>query len=159
MVNRERPHVLVLPEDDANRQIATGFHLEMAIDRERQMRILPVAGGWKAVLNRFNSELVRGMKIYPTEYVVLLIDFDENEDRLAYAKSQIPDDLSDRVFVFGVLDEPETLDLEHRDFEKIGRAMALDCREKTDKIWGHAQLRHNKAELERISGLIQRIFF
>lgn len=27
-VNRARPHVLVLPEDDANRQIAVGFELE-----------------------------------------------------------------------------------------------------------------------------------
>jgi hypothetical protein len=29
MVNRYLPHVLVLPEDDANRQIANGFVLDL----------------------------------------------------------------------------------------------------------------------------------
>lgn len=30
-VNKERPHVLILPEDDANRQLANGFQLDFAL--------------------------------------------------------------------------------------------------------------------------------
>ena len=38
-VNKERPHVYVLPEDDANRQLAKGFQLQVD-QNERQMQVL-----------------------------------------------------------------------------------------------------------------------
>jgi hypothetical protein len=41
--------------------------------------------------------------------MVLLIDFDNRENRLSYAQSQIPDDLKERVFILGVQSEPENL--------------------------------------------------
>jgi hypothetical protein len=52
-VNRDKPHVYVLPEDDANRQLANGFFAEVDWNRQRQMQVLPPAGGWIEVLNRF----------------------------------------------------------------------------------------------------------
>lgn len=42
--NKSRPHILVLPEDRANLQIANGFHLEVPRERQRQMQVLPPAG-------------------------------------------------------------------------------------------------------------------
>ncbi len=39
-VNRHLPHVFVLPEDGANRQLAKGFHLEVDWTRQRQMQVL-----------------------------------------------------------------------------------------------------------------------
>ena len=42
-VNRHKPHLLVLPEDDANRQLARGFELELST---RQFQVLQPAGGW-----------------------------------------------------------------------------------------------------------------
>lgn len=41
----QMPHVLVLPEDDANRQLANGFLLDGFLSG-RQMLVLEVAGGW-----------------------------------------------------------------------------------------------------------------
>jgi len=48
-VNRHSPHVYVLPEDDANRQIANGFLLDPSIVDYR-IRVLEEAGGWKETL-------------------------------------------------------------------------------------------------------------
>lgn len=44
-VNVYQQHVLVLPEDDANRQIVNGFLLEPSLN-ERVIQVLPIAGGW-----------------------------------------------------------------------------------------------------------------
>ncbi len=49
-MNRQRPHLLVLPEDDANRQLANGFHQQVDWNQYRQMKALPPAGGWRNVL-------------------------------------------------------------------------------------------------------------
>jgi hypothetical protein len=106
-VNRYQPHVFVLPEDDANSRLANGFQLEFdALDR---MQVLPVAGGWTEVLERFKSDHVGGMDRYPGRFMVLLIDFDGRDDRLAKAKDAIPGRLQDRVFVLRVWTEPEDL--------------------------------------------------
>jgi hypothetical protein len=140
--DKHQPHVLVLPEDDANRQLANGFLLDQSVSI-RRIHVLPVAGGWRKVLNSFESEHVREMDRYSKRFMVLLIDFDGHEDRLAYAKSVVPVRLIDRVVVLGVLTEPE--DLKKAGFgsyETIGRAMAKDCREETDTTWGHDLLQH-----------------
>jgi hypothetical protein len=58
--------------------------------------------------------------------------------------------LKDRVFVLGVWSEPEALKANLGSYETIGMAMAEDCREETDTIWGHDLLRHNASELDRL---------
>ena len=124
--DKHQPHVLVLPEDDANRQLANGFLLDQSVSI-RRIHVLPVAGGWRKVLNSFESEHVREMDRYSKRFMVLLIDFDGHEDRLAYAKSVVPVRLIDRVAVLGVLTEPE--DLKKAGFgsyETIGMALAKD---------------------------------
>lgn len=51
--------------------------------------------------------------------IALLIDFDQDKHRLSYVKLQIPDDLEKRVFVLGVLSEPESLKRDiKKDFER-----------------------------------------
>jgi hypothetical protein len=64
----------VLPEDEANSQLANGFHLQVDPARQRQMQVLPVAGGWTQVLERFLSNHVVDMNQCPDRYMVLLID-------------------------------------------------------------------------------------
>jgi hypothetical protein len=103
-VNKHQPHVLVLPEDDANRQIATGFVQEF---KTRQIQALPVAGGWREVLSIFESDHLTGMDKYPDRLIVLLIDFDCRDDRLAEVKCNISPSISDRVFVLGAWAEPQ----------------------------------------------------
>jgi hypothetical protein len=44
--NKNQPHVLVLPEDDDNLRLAKEFQLNVDWNRQRQMQVLRVAGGW-----------------------------------------------------------------------------------------------------------------
>lgn len=95
MINRYQPHIHVLPEDDANRQIANGFLLDPGVST-RRIQVLPVAGGWTEVLSRVEST---EMERYPKRVLVLLIDFDGQEDRLTQARSALPSDLVKRVLI------------------------------------------------------------
>ncbi len=159
-VNKHQPHIFVLPEDDANRQLANEFHKQVDWTRYRQMQVLRVAGGWNEVLNLFESEHAAGMDRWPCRFMVLLIDFDGIKERLQDAKARIPQRLTDRVFILGVWSKPEALrQAGLGSYETIGEAMAKDCREETDTTWGHKLLRHNATELDRLREHVRPILF
>ena len=159
-VNKNLPHVLVLPEDDANTRLANAFHLEVDVTRLRRMQVLPAAGGWNEVLNRFKSDHVTDMIRYRNRFMVLLIDFDSNEERLNIAQAAIPRNLSERVFVLGALSNPEGLKkVSLGSYETIGFALARDCREDSDTTWGHDLLRHNASELHRLRMHVRPFLF
>jgi len=158
-VNRHLPHVLVLPEDDANRQLANGFVLDQAVST-RSIQVLEVAGGWNKVLECFLSDHVPRMVSYPNRHMVLLIDFDGQVGRLSQVRASIPEPLAERVYILGALNEPEDLKKAGLgDYETIGLAMARDCREETSKTWDHALLRHNAGELDRLRERVRPILF
>ncbi|MGH8546712.1 MAG: hypothetical protein ACREX3_24470 [Gammaproteobacteria bacterium] len=157
-VNRYQPHVLVLPEDDANRQLANGFLLDQLLST-RKIQVLEEVGGWSEVLNRFKSDHIYEMDRYDKRFMVLLIDFDGQEGRLDNAKAIVPDRLKGRVFVLGTWSEPEVLRHELGSYEVIGLAMAKDCREGTDTIWSHRLLLHNQSELSRLREYVRPILF
>lgn len=158
--NKHVPHVLVLPEDDADRQLAIGFRLELDSSRQRQMQVDPVGHGWLAVLELFVSDHIPAMARYPNRCIVLLIDFDGRRERLEDAKAKIPHHLTERVFVLGTLSEPEALrSAGLGTYETIGSTMARDCREETDTIWDHDLLRHNASELARLRERVRPILF
>jgi len=158
MVNRYRPHVLVLPEDDANRQLANGFHLELP--QLRRMQVLIEAGGGDEVLRRFEVDHIGSMDHYPDRFMVLLIDFDGSAGRLEQAQARIPDRLRERVFILGAWTEPEALrKADLGSYEDIGRKLAEDCRAGTDTIWGHDLLRHNAQELGRLRERVRPVLF
>ena len=160
MVNKDQLHVLVLPEDRANLQLATGFHDEVDATRQRQMQVLPVAGGWRRVLERFTSDHVVKMRSNPNRFMVLLIDFDGRPERLGVAKAAIPPELADRVFILGARDRPETLKVElNKSCEKIGSRLGQDCRDDTYATWGHELLQHNASELDRLREHVRPILF
>ena len=159
MVNRHRPHVLVLPEDDANRQLANGFVLSPRL-RTRNVQILEEVGGWLEVLNRFKSDQIEGMQRYPSRLMILLIDFDQDTNRLTTAKAAVPENLAERVFILGTFSEPEALKKDGLgSYETIGRALADDCYEGTDKTWSHPLLKHNNHELNRLRDPVYPILF
>jgi hypothetical protein len=112
------------------------------------------------VVDKFTEDHGSKMRLYPERMIVLLIDFDQKEDRLNYVSTQIPSDLKDRVFVLGVLSEPEQLksDLK-KGFEEIGEALATDCSDNTDKLWSHDLLKHNKIELDRMIAAVKPFLF
>ena len=157
-VNKRVPHVFVLPEDDANRQLANGFHLDEFL-ATRRMQILEEAGGWQEVLNRFKADHLPEMDRYANRFMVLLIDFDGREDRLNTVRAAIPDRLKERVFVLGALREPEELRQDLGSYETIGLAMAKDCRDNTEVTWAHRLLCHNAGELEQLRKHVRPILF
>ena len=157
-VNKYQPHVLVLPEDDANRQLLNGFRMDPLLSI-RRIGVLPVAGGWNEVLETFDSIHVAEMERCPFRSMILLIDFDGDEDRLSRAQARIPGHLSDRVYILGAWTKPEDLKTALGSYETIGSAMARDCREETETTWGHALLRHNASELTRLREHVRPILF
>lgn len=159
-VNDYRPHILVLPEDDTNRQMANGFLLDVGNLRYRQMQVLEEAGGWSAVLDRFKSTHIREMDRNLNRLMILLIDFDRDGNRLGKVKKVIPDHLIDRVFVLGVWSEPEALKSDTgKSYETIGSTMAKECREGTNTTWQHDLLKHNVDEVARLREHVLSILF
>lgn len=156
--NRELAHILVIPEDDANRQLANGLHMMVAPRRQRQLQVLREVGGWRRVLKTFEQQYIAYLTTYPAGHVVLLVDFDLQEDRFIEARKCIPQDFADRVFVFGVWDEPETMK-ELGAPEIVGQLLATDCRERTDHTWSHPMLKHNADELARIRKTVCEVIF
>jgi hypothetical protein len=158
-INKYVPHVFVLPEDDANRQLANGFLLHPSLSTQK-IRVLPVVGGWMDVLERFKSVHVAEMETYPERFMVLLIDLDGDEARLAKAKAGIPARLAERVFILGVLSRPEALrQAGLGSYENIGSKLAEDCQEDTYSTWQHKLLRHNASELDRLRKSVRPILF
>ena len=156
--NRYEPHVLVLPEDDANRDIVIGFRRNSWVNF-RQLQVEDVAGGWLEVVQRFEGEHVREMRRLANRHVVLLIDLDGHADRIGVVKARVPPDLADRVYVLGALTEPEEFRRSLGPFEEIGMSLANDCQEGTDRTWGHELLRHNAAEVDRMRERVRGILF
>ncbi len=158
-VNKHKPHVLVLPEDDANRQIAEGFTLDPSI-HDRNIQILPVAGGWTAVRDAFIAVHQSRMLSNPWTWMVLLVDFDgRGEERWNAVTSCVEQSLRHRVFVLGAHGEPEALRAALGSYETIGKALARECKDGTGATWGHALLAHNRTELDRMMPLIRPILF
>lgn len=158
-VNRHKPHILVLPEDDANRQMAKGFETSLPQSATRAFQVLQEAGGWRKVLECFESEHVGLMMANQHRYMVLMIDFDGQQARFGEAQAIIPANLRDRVFVLGARTEPEDLRADLGTFETIGEALARDCRDGTASTWGHADLQHNTAEITRMRDTVRPILF
>ena len=162
--NREKLHVIVLPEDEANEKIANGFLLSLNINA-RAIIIDKYAGGWRKVVSKFTDQLVPEMRKYRACATVLLIDFDcyegsSYEDRLHKVTRAIPDDLKNRVFVLGVLSEPEKLKAKSRmSFEKIGETLADGCPDNKNELWKDELLKHNEGELSRILLLVRPFLF
>lgn len=159
-VNKYQPHALILPEDDANRQIANGFQLSLPQSALKTVQVLPPADGWREVLIRFESDHVAYMDRNVHRSIILLIDFDEDSTRLDVVRNCIPQRLRDRVFVLGAWNEPEKLKSEGLGtYEQIGSAVGEGCREDNQKVWDHRLLRHNEGELRRLREHVRPILF
>jgi 5S rRNA maturation endonuclease (ribonuclease M5) len=155
--NKHKPHLIVLPEDDANERIVNGFLVRLD---SRAIQVLGVAGGWRKVVEEFMNSQVSKLQQYPERRILLLLDFDEDEKRLENVRQYIPNDLVDRVFILGVFSEPENLKSDIRKgFEEIGKTLADDCLNDTNNLWGHELLKHNRTELDRMTVLVKPFLF
>ncbi|MDX2037277.1 MAG: hypothetical protein SFX72_11555 [Isosphaeraceae bacterium] len=157
-MNNYIEHVLVIPEDEADEQVANGFVLNDRVD-DRRVQVMPVARGWSNVLKTFEDEYISYLRKYPLGQVVMLIDFDgQHEARMNRFREAIPDDLKDRVFVVGSSENPEMLKaaLKVPRLEDIGRRLAEDCAVGPGGLWDHEQLKHNAEERKRLEISVQK---
>jgi len=157
-MNKYQPHIYILCEDDANRQIVNGFVLDPSLN-VRVIQVLPLARGWEKVRDDFADTHIKTMSQYAHRHMVLVVDFDGVNNRLEQIKQVIPPILEDRVFVLGVLKEPEDLPSKLGTLEQIGQNLAKDCRENTNITWGHELLKHNAEELKRMTPILKPILF
>ncbi|MDP2431356.1 MAG: hypothetical protein Q8O33_04945 [Pseudomonadota bacterium] len=159
-INAYKPHVLVLVEDNANRDIANGFLLDPNV-KARNIQVLSSSGGWSKVREDFLKTHVDGLRKYQNRYLVLLIDFDGKvTDRMAYFRQGIPDDVQDRVYLLGTRNEPEPLKKQYGDsLENIGKALAAECFRDETKLWAHDLLAHNENERKRLNERVKSILF
>lgn len=166
MSNLYKPHLLVLPEDEANEQLANGIKLSLNINN-RTLIIDKPTKGWLKVVKKYTEQVVAEMRKYPSRIVVLLIDFDCDatkgdtpEKRFFQVLNEIPDDLKSRTFVLGTLDEPEDLKTKlSMSLENIGETLAEDCPDKRNPLWDDDMLKHNAPELERLLESVKHFLF
>ena len=157
--NNFADHLLVLPEDEANTKILNGFVVHDTVN-SRLIQILPEAGGWRHVLEEFESVHLKELRIYPKRRILLLIDFDKRGDRRQVVAVRIPADVRGRVFLIGSWSEPEKLRIAlGRSLEEIGTSLAEDCFRDTNTTWAHALLEHNTAELVRLREQVHPFLF
>lgn len=158
--NKYKRYVAVIPEDEADRQLANGFSEHPAVFPPA-LDIRPVAGGWQHVLDVFQQEYVSYMRRFPAVHVVLLLDFDEKgENRRTTCEGRIPPDLKSRTFLIGTSDEPEDFKKAvNLTFEQIGFALADGCGREDLGLWAHPHLVHNLPELTRLMPILRPILF
>lgn len=158
--NLYKPHVYVIPEDDADRDIVNGFMLNLEIN-ERQFYVDTVARGWERGRDKL-LELCSGHLVkYTSAHAILIIDFDEQAQRASEIRDSVPDGLRDRVFIIGVFSEPEQLRRStKKSYEQIGRMMAKGCKENNTDFWQkETLLAHNLEEIRRLSEAVHDLFF
>lgn len=86
-INKYKPHLLILPEDDANRQIANGFIQNINVN-QLTIQVLPFADGWLKTVDKFVDDYASEMQKYPKRMMVLLIDLDKRKSRLTDVQEQ-----------------------------------------------------------------------
>lgn len=159
-INKHHPHVWVIPEDDANRQLANGFFMHAAVD-DRRVGVRSPAGGWLRVIEVFETEFVPYLCRFQGAHLVMLVDFDgQFDDRSRRIAERIPDAIRSRVFVVGSRVDPESL---RRDLsatlEAIGTNLAAECLADIQPLLDHRHLAHNRPEWERMAALLRPIIF
>ena len=158
-VNKYRPHILVLPEDQANHDIANGFLLYQLHD-PRAIDVLPPVRGWSHVRDEFAETHITEMRKHSLRHMILVVDFDGQDDRLNSVQKVIPADLADRVFVVGVWSEPEALRAATGcSLEKLGSKLAMECCDGSTAVWNHELLRHNAPEVARMTARLRPFLF
>lgn len=161
MINLYKKHVWVIPEDRPNEEFINGFIDHPAVD-EGQIRPLPVAGGWSAVLKVFRDVYIRKLRDFPLGHVILLVDHDNDiAARRSAFKEVVPTDIADRVFLLGCADEPEAFKkaCNRRSFEDIGRTLADECDKGAPQLWVHDHLRHNDDDRVRLVATVKPFAF
>lgn len=79
--NKYRPHICVLPEHDADRQIANGFLTNFNVAL-KSIDTLPIGNGRGRVLEEFLHNHAKPVRRNTVSYFILLFDFDAKLEQL-----------------------------------------------------------------------------
>ena len=90
--DRSKLHVLVLPEDQADHEIANGFRgHQLNNDRtQRQIQVENVGRGWLRTCETFKEDYIPGLRRITTRHIIILIDFDGERGRMEKAQELHP---------------------------------------------------------------------
>ncbi len=159
-INKYKSHLYVIPEDDAERQIADGFVLHDRVDT-RQVQVVGPPGGWPKVLDTFRNEYLLQLRQNVHTHVVMLIDYDtKGNARQEVFIDAIPEEFRRRVFVVGPSQAPEHLRrATKQSYEQIGMSLANDCDGNQTAIWGHEQLKHNDDQRKLLLEIVKPFLF
>lgn len=160
-LNKHVPSLVILPEDDANRQILNGFIRHLRVN-DKTVSVLPPAGGWTKVLSGERIEgLLNRLKQFDKMRLLLVIDFDRQfESRYEIFKDRVGEALFQRTYLLGTLSDPESLKKSFgQAFEKIGESLAEKCDENDFSLWENEFLRHNLDEVRRLSMDVKPFLF
>lgn len=155
--DKYKNHIIIIIEDDKNRQIVNGFTQNLNIVNSRQIETY-VAGGWPNVKKMFIEVYEKRMTTTPYMYLVLVADFDNKEDRYDAIFRVVPDALKDRVMLVGARGEPEDITWSSK-LETLGRELAEACFRNEEGRWGSEHLCHNLPERERVGNKMRSILF
>lgn len=157
-VNYYKPYLKVLPEDKADSDLVTGFLLSDRTVASRQVQVLRYAGGYTKARDQFVDVYLSELRNNPNGHLLMVIDFDQREDRMQYFTDKIPDDLTERVFVLGSWTNPEDL-RKFGDSESVGKRLAEDCHQgQPAGLWSDDLLKHNLSEKQRMAAVRTLLF-
>lgn len=161
-INKFEDHILIFPEDDANREIVNGLTLLPNI-KLNKIQIMQSEGGWIKLIESFKKNHLDKLKNNEKRRVVLLLDFDSDPDRKESIKKELIDSLpisvKERIFIFGAYSEPEDLRRKtKKSFETIGKELLKDCPDKISELWSNELLQHNLTEVDRFRKSVPFLF-
>ncbi len=157
-VNLFKPHLVILPEDEKNRDIALAVQRHLPRAFANQIKIENPLRGWLKTLDAIDLVYQPNKD---EQYIVAVIDFDDNlEERHQMIAKRFEENGYNKghVFVIGAKSEAEnvwqmpilqdkTLRLENEDYLKF-----------TDRFWTSDQLVHNRATLEALCQMVHKVF-
>uniref|UniRef100_A0A7C4W7H2 DUF4276 family protein n=1 Tax=Desulfatirhabdium butyrativorans TaxID=340467 RepID=A0A7C4W7H2_9BACT len=166
-VNRYRPHLVVVMEDDSYRQLVNGAKLYARFSHNH-IDARKLLGGWTKVLDGIDEEgeLLKELRRFTHMHLLLLIDFDNQYDRRyeIFRERCQKADCYNRSFLLGI-DHDQAEDLKHtqrNSFESLGKELVEGCLdpECPNSAWNEEHLRCNQTEIERMkkAGLFEWLF-
>ncbi len=164
-MNKYKPNLQILCEDEINQDIARGFLLGFhgfELQNPSPIEVCKdVTRGWKKAENQLRDEWVDKLKDNENLFLLILIDSDKRDGRIKEIRNEIPDIIKDRVFVIGCFSEPEVLKQQAHEAikeakmkvssEAVGKVLFQHCKDNPpNNLWGLNELNHNSDEILRL---------
>lgn len=154
-VNRERPYLIVLFEDNAYKDLFLGFEFSF----HKQIQQKPVLQGFDDVLFQLtnsNSTTLKELNKYPNAYILAITDADmdsHQESNIDTLKKSIKGIYRNRIFVLGSKYEAENIKKEiigQGKWRRLAKELESSCQNDSCELWHNDMLKHNLDEIVRL---------